>query len=261
MKKIYVIIMALVLTATLTACGNKSCADCERMAELQAKIAELQVYERENRNDEGSDEYESKLEELAQSIKNYELYAMHECELPVTEVKDKDFCLSNLAGTYTGEWKGSAPYGHGVYTALDSSKVEEYSAKYVFDCEWKFGLPEGFGKKTIDNEDSITPYYEYYEGYFVNGLYEGEGFLRKKTLNSTMEVTGTFKENNLSGQAEFVEYDNSGNMIDYGIVEGPQMVKIQSAKRDQEEEQSRRQQEMIEQGINNVIDGLVDFLW
>lgn len=30
--------MSLVLAATLTACENKSCKDCERMAELQAYV-------------------------------------------------------------------------------------------------------------------------------------------------------------------------------------------------------------------------------
>ncbi len=212
-------------------------------------------------NYEGSSEYDAKLEELAQSLKDYELLAMHECELPVTEVKNKEFSLSGLTGTYTGEWKGSAPYGHGVYTGWESAKDKERSAKYIFDCEWKFGLPDGFGKKTIDNEEGLAPYFEYYEGYFVNGLYEGEGFLRTKDLYSIMEVTGTFKENKLSGQAEFVEYDSNGNMIDYGIVEGPEMVKIQSAKRDKEEEQSRREQEMIEQGVEDAIGGFLDFLW
>lgn len=62
---------------------------------------------------------------------------------------------------YDGYWKDNYYEGHGVLTYTDGTS---------YDCEWKHGLQHGkHGKMTFG--DGL----EWYEGGWVNGLYEGNG--------------------------------------------------------------------------------------
>ncbi len=264
MKKIISLLLAMTMAVSLTACGEPTCKDCEKVAEIQIELKELNEYIMANRAYEGSQEFDEKESRYYDLHAQLELLMEHECTIPVTEVENKEYIMGGIIGKYTGEWKSSAPYGHGVYTAESNITNEDMKVKYVYDCEWSGGFPNGYGSVSA----TCSNWEYYYEGNFVDSEYSGDGYYYYRSgsihyditgpfsdgfvygngtrreldsnCNVIFEVKGTFKGNNLSGRGEFNEYDSKGNLIDYGIVEGPgpKYTKIQSVQLDKAKQQA-----------------------
>ena len=56
---------------------------------------------------------------------------------------------------------------------------------------------------------------------------------------------------------KFKEYDGNGKLTDYGIMEGPDHIKITSAKADLEKQQQEQAEEALDDLGEYVLDGLV----
>lgn len=255
MKKINCLLLAVAIAASLSACGEETCADCEKIEALQAELKEITEYINENREYEGTQEFDEKEERYYSIYKQLELLMEHECTIPVVEVKDKEYIMGGLIGTYTGEWKSSSPCGHGVYTAKSNVKNEDAVRHYVYDCEWSGGYPNGYGTETCEG-NKLDSTDTYYKGYFVDGKYNGEGYYYFKAPGFHFDLTGTFTDgfmygngtrreynsngniyfivtvtfegNVLAGRGDFKQYDDNGELIDYGVCEGPDYTKIDS---------------------------------
>ena len=91
----------------------------------------------------------------------------------------------NLVGIYTGDCKSGKASGIGKAVG-----------KYTYEGEFKYGLPEGKGKLTIDSGN-------YYKGSFKKGKREGEGTgFFKNSHGEDSVLSGFWKNDAFLGQYE-----------------------------------------------------------
>lgn len=212
----------------------RTCPDCDEILVLQEELQEALAENADNSLT--FDDYyrwNIKVTTLSNEI---QLLKNHECNMPVRQVKNQPCAYGVYEGSYTGDWKSTAPYGEGVFTGSywegDVQHVLTYSG------EWAWGAPNGTGSMVEHREYRGTGSMEnwkswLYEGTFVNGALTGSGW--SSSESSTGErfeyFGGTYRDGFLAGQANFLQYKD-GNLYDMGIVEGNNYAPIYSERQE-----------------------------
>src|ERR1700674_1110135 len=110
--------------------------------------------------------------------------------------------VDSLKGQYTGNCKKGRAEGKGTAVGIDS---------YMGD--FKNGYPDGKGKYIWKNGS-------WYEGFWKNGLFEGEGTLSKiDKPDSAVVLTGFWKKGKYIGKYEkpYIVYPITNNISDVNI--------------------------------------------
>lgn len=228
---------------------SKSCETCEGLAEVMAEIAECKeiINAPENTGEnEGSLESLEAEKRLDSLLGQYVTLSKHDCSMPIEKVSNKEYnwIATDTVGTYTGEWKSFGPCGSGTYQYEENGRILEYAG------DWEYGVLNGHGEyityKKYEGR-AVANYYLEYEGDFVDGRFSGEGTITEPYgLNSYFEtellmtISGTFSDSSLTGSAEYVVYDNEGNLFDFGYVDKNRII-IQSERKEQYEERVQKQ--------------------
>ena len=255
-KKIMVVIVAAVILNVASGC-EKSCEICDEVASLRSDIKGCRDKLHSGELGDGTKAALEVEKQLTSLLGQYATLSKHECGAKVENVKNKEYewIEAGMLGTYTGEWKVFGPSGTGSYkgtnpyfpTNLDhSGDIIEYSG------EWEYGVPNGYGEYVCYHEKDGLPTLNgitKYEGEFVSGKFEGQGTIslpydreRDEYLNITklMIITSTFSGGELTGNAEYVVYDDDGNLYDRGYVDKNRII-IQSERLEQQRKEAEQQ--------------------
>ncbi len=128
----------------------------------------------------------------------------------ITQVKDKEFSVSDKAGLYTGDWKGNRPEGEGT---LVISEDEYYSGT------WENGYLSGQGEiKTLDESGGVS----YFKGECAYNEPSGQG---QMTLGDTDSGSFTILDGSFDGESALMYYMIDKNkLIDIGDYTGGECV-------------------------------------
>ncbi len=116
----------------------------------------------------------------------------------ITQVKDKEFSVSDKTGLYTGDWKGNRPEGEGT---LVISEDEYYSGT------WENGYLSGQGEiKTLDESGSVS----YFKGECAYSVPSGQGQMTRGDIDS-----GTFfiLDGSFDGESSLVYFMITENKL------------------------------------------------
>lgn len=255
MKTTIILILALTMVLSLSACKTKNCEICDKIISIQSEINEIKAsLAAESVINEGSIESAKNEEKLQKLEKELQSLLQHECSMPIKNVKNQEFTLNTFTGTYTGEWKGSLPSGKGKFEG--TYPVQSSSLSY--DGEWKNGELNGYGNFVLISDLYDKHFERYYEGDFKNGNFHGQGLLIEIHELYTWQVEGEFQDGLTIGQAAFKEYDANGNLTDDGIVEGPDQTIIQSSKAERAKEEAQRAEEESKELLGDLGNALLD---
>ena len=211
-----------------------SCPSCDEILGLQE---ELQTVLAENEDNSLTfDAYYRWNIKVATLSNEIQLLKDHECNMPIRQVKNQSYAYGRYEGSYTGDWKSTAPYGEGVF----SGSYREGDTQYVitYSGEWAGGAPNGTGSMMKHREYLGAGSQEnwkswLYEGAFVNGALTGSGW--SSTESSTGDrfeyFDGVYQDSFLQGQANFLQY-RDGKLYDKGIVEGLHYVPVYSVRQE-----------------------------
>ena len=92
----------------------------------------------------------------------------HNCTAEVIDVENVPYAYRGSLGTYTGQWKGAGPSGHGTY---QGSVYWSDAVSYTGD--WLNGLPDGEGELYIENFKGGWDME--YKGHMTAGKRNGDG--------------------------------------------------------------------------------------
>ncbi len=128
----------------------------------------------------------------------------------ITQVKDKEFSVSDKTGLYTGDWKGNRPEGEGT---LVISENEYYSGT------WENGYLSGQGEiKTLDESGGVR----YFKGECAYNVPSGQGQLTMGDIDS-----GTFMilDGSFDGESSLVYFMITDNTLaDIGDYTGGDLI-------------------------------------
>ncbi len=213
---------------------SRSCETCNEILGLQEELLSVLAENEDNSlTMDDYDRWEIKVSALSSEI---QMLKDHECSMPIRKVKDHAYFYGRYEGTYTGEWKSTAPCGEGVF----SGEYQEGSRQAVltYSGEWAAGAPNG--------EGSLMEYEGYsnmggecnwltrlYEGTFVNGALTGSGWsCRESSTGDRYEYyDGVYQNGMLEGQANFLQYLDGG-LYDKGIAEGYKYMTVYSERQE-----------------------------
>ena len=248
--------------------GFGDCAVCAKIAELNNERAEKYVYLEENRTSMGMIDETYALRDIETVELQLQMLGEHDCSKSVKKVEDMEFNYKNYAGTYTGECRSGIPCGEGTFTGvykLNNAVVYEYE----YSGEWSGATPNGNGEYEDYYNNDFGFVYKYYSGGIKNGVRDGDGYYYFKNQYFSREcINGTYENDVLIGQSDFIEYDEYGEMSDRGVVEGDEFTVVASERREYEKQQQELQNQQIQQWQddlfasigNSIIDGLGDYL-
>lgn len=213
---------------------SHSCPDCDEILNLQEQLQEVMA---ENEDDSlilaDYERWNAKVSTLSNEI---QLLKDHECDMPIRKVKNQEYAYGRYEGTYTGEWKSTAPYGEGVFSGSYRTGATQYMVSY--SGEWSGGAPNGTGSLMQHREYVGSGSQEnwnswLYEGTFANGKLTGSGWssMESSTGDHVEYYNGVYRDGFLQGQADFLQY-RDGKLYDKGVVEGLHYVPIYSARQE-----------------------------
>lgn len=211
-----------------------SCPTCNEILDLQQ---ELQVVLAENEDNSLTfADYEQWNIKVATLSNELQLLKDHACDMPVRKVKNQEYAYGRYTGSYTGEWKSTAPCGEGVF----SGSYMEGSTQYVvsYSGEWSGGAPNGTGsmiqhREYLDAGSQENWSSRLYEGAFVNGKLTGSGWhsIESSTGDRYEFYDGVYRDGFLEGQANYLQYKD-GELYDKGIVEGLHFYPVYSMRQE-----------------------------
>ncbi len=211
-----------------------SCPSCDGILGLQE---ELQAVLAENEDNSLTfDDYNRWNIKVTTLSNEIQLLKDHECNMPIRQVEGQPYAYGRYEGSYTGDWKSTAPYGEGVF----SGSYREGDTQYVltYSGEWAGGAPDGTGAMMKHREYLGAGSQEnwkswLYEGAFVNGALTGSGW--SGTESSTGDrfeyFDGVYRDGFLQGQANFLQY-RDGELYDKGIAEGIHYAPVYSERQE-----------------------------
>lgn len=143
----------------------------------------------------------------------------HNCTAEVIDVEDVPYAYRGSVGTYTGQWKGAGPSGHGTY---QGSIYWSDAVSYTGD--WLNGLPDGEGELYI--EKFKGGWDMEYKGHMTAGMRDGTGNIveylevpqpaKYRIYDSTV-----FQNDIICQNTECVEYSaETGEILRYYIMIG-----------------------------------------
>ena len=212
----------------------RSCPACDEILGLQQDLQEV-LAENED-NTLTFDDYERwdiKVSTLSNEI---QLLKDHECDMPIRNVDGQEYAYGQYAGSYTGDWKSTAPCGEGVFSGSYRKGDTQYVITY--SGEWAGGAPNGTGSMMMHREYLGAGSREnwesrIYEGTFVNGALTGKGW--SGTESSTGDrfeyYGGVYRDGFLEGQVDFLQY-RDGELYDKGIAEGVHYALVYSERQE-----------------------------
>lgn len=226
-----VVVVAGVLLFTGKIGPKPTCEICDKIAEKQAELQTVLA-----RNADNTLVYpEYGVWDLQVSTLSGELQLLkdHECNMPVRTVKNQEYSYGRYTGTYTGEWKSTAPYNNGTFSGSYREGGTQYDC--VYSGEWSAGAPNGVGamlqRRDYVGSDTIENWTIWrYEGTFANGKLTGSGWssFESSVSDGIFEYyDGVYDEGFLQGRATYLQYRN-GMLYDKGIVEGINYTPISS---------------------------------
>lgn len=117
---------------------------------------------------------------------------------PVTQVKDREFTVSDKTGLYTGDWKGNRPEGNGT---LVISEDEYYSGT------WENGYLSGQGEiRTLDESGGVS----YFKGECAYNVPSGQG---QKTIGDVDSGTFIILDGSFDGESSLVYFMITDNTL------------------------------------------------
>lgn len=257
-KKIMAVIAVAVVLNMASGC-KKSCEICDEVASLRSDIKGCRDKLCSGELGDGTKAAFEVEKQLTSLLGQYATLSKHECGAEVENVKNKEYYWieSGMLGTYTGEWKVFGPCGTGTYKGTNpyfpkSLNLDHSGDIIEYSGEWEYGVPNGYGEYLCYHEKNGLPTNNGlvgYEGEFVGGKFEGQGTLtlpydreRDENLDITklMIITSTFSGGELTGNAEYVVYDDDGNLYDRGYVDKNRII-IQSERSEQQRKEAEQQ--------------------
>lgn len=219
-----VAIPALILIAAVAlfkqAGGPKSsCPTCNEILDLQKQLQEVMKENEDNSlTFQDYDRWNTRVAALTseiQSLKN------HDCTMPVRKVKEQACTYDRYVGSYTGEWKSTAPCGEGIFTGTYWDGSTAFVCTY--SGTWSNGVPNGTGAMVVHREYRAPDSQEnwnsrFYEGSFVDGALTGSGwFCEESSSGIRMEYYGgVYRGGFPEGQANYLAYQD-GELYDKGV--------------------------------------------
>ncbi len=212
----------------------RSCPACNEILDLQN---ELQAALAENKDNSLTfDAYNRWNMEVTTLSNEIQLLKDHACNMPIRKVKNRACAYGRYVGSYTGDWKSTAPCGEGVF----SGSYRAGSTQYVFTYsgEWSSGAPNGMGSMMEHREYLGASSQEnwnsrFFEGAFVNGTLMGNGWSSTESSSGDRfeYFDGVYRDGLLEGQANFLQY-RDGELYDKGIAEGIHYIPIYSERQE-----------------------------
>lgn len=212
-----------------------SCETCDKIAELQSELQTV-LAKNEDHSLTMSDymKWDMQVSTLASEL---QLLKDHECTIPARKVKDQKYFYGRYEGTYTGEWKSSAPCGNGVFSGSYQAESTQYDC--VYSGEWSAGAPNGVGallerREYVGDPDIENWTTRRYEGAFADGKLTGNGWssFESSVSEGLYEYyDGVYDEGFLQGQATYLQYKD-GRLYDKGTVEGLHYTPIYSQRQE-----------------------------
>lgn len=223
---------------------SQECPECEKAAIFSDMINSVSA--KLDKDDLSWASYDPRVFrdlDLGISIAQERLYDLmqHECESETIYVENCAYCYHDFIGYYTGYWKNFGPTGQGTFSGTRLRAVDDnfytkrkrnFRTTMTYTGEWSCGLPEGQGKLSysqypvegeVDEVFASRHFEEYYSGEFHRGVKQGKGTV--VTVFSADGYTtgnrityyseGTFEEDVLQGEVDYVAYDDTG-MVDSG---------------------------------------------